>query len=146
MTTQQPDYDYDDSGVKCRINPENKCDWQPCEPYCANCGNTPDICKVCTWCTGYECGRWFNEEQGQWIESESTVNKEYVTTHDVAMLRHKFLQEQEMKKNSKIYVPADQQALLRTKKQRLLELQQLLDEKLISEEEFTKARICILTD
>ena len=41
--------------------------------------------------------------------------------------------------------PAAQQAPLLTKKQRLLELKELLDDGIISQEEFTKARMLLLT-
>ncbi len=39
-------YKYDDCGVKCRINPQDENDFQPCEPYCFPCGARTEEC-VC---------------------------------------------------------------------------------------------------
>jgi hypothetical protein len=68
---QQPEYFYDDCGVKCRINPHDETNWQPCEPWCTSCGYPPHICdEYFTRCTGTKIGGWFNEEQGEWMETE----------------------------------------------------------------------------
>lgn len=56
-------YTYDDCGVKCRINPEDQSDFQPCEPYCLNCGHADYECD----CDEYEEGRWFNETINKWV-------------------------------------------------------------------------------
>lgn len=54
-------YEYDDCGVKCRINPNDEGDYQPVEPYCLPCGAKTEECD----CGKYKCGKWFNEEKGK---------------------------------------------------------------------------------
>lgn len=54
-------YEYDDCGVKCRINPNDEGDYQPVEPYCLPCGAKTEECD----CGEYKCGKWFNEEKGK---------------------------------------------------------------------------------
>ena len=54
-------YEYDDCGVKCRINPNDEGDFQPVEPYCLPCGAKTEECD----CGEYKCGKWFNEEKGK---------------------------------------------------------------------------------
>ena len=68
---QQPEYFYDDCGVKCRTIPGDETNWQPCEPWCTSCGYPPHICdEYFTRCTGTKIGDWFNEETGEWMETE----------------------------------------------------------------------------
>ena len=54
-------YQYDDCGVRCRINPNDDQDFQPCETYCLPCGSPTLECE----CGEYKCGKWFNEETGK---------------------------------------------------------------------------------
>ena len=54
-------YEYDDCGVKCRINPNDEGDFQPVETYCLPCGAKTEECD----CGKYKCGKWFNEEKGK---------------------------------------------------------------------------------
>jgi hypothetical protein len=54
-------YEYDDCGVKCRINPNDEGDYQPVETYCLPCGAKTEECD----CGKYKCGKWFNEEKGK---------------------------------------------------------------------------------
>lgn len=54
-------YEYDDCGVKCRINPNDEGDFQPVETYCLPCGSPTLECD----CGKYKCGKWFNEEKGK---------------------------------------------------------------------------------
>jgi len=54
-------YQYDDCGVRCRINPNDEGDFQPCETYCLPCGAKTNECD----CGEYKCGKWFNEETGK---------------------------------------------------------------------------------
>ena len=54
-------YQYDDCGVKCRINPNDDQDFQPVETYCLPCGSPTLECE----CGKYKCGKWFNEEKGK---------------------------------------------------------------------------------
>jgi hypothetical protein len=54
-------YEYDDCGVKCRINPNDEGDFQPVETYCLPCGAKTEECD----CGNYKCGKWFNEEKGK---------------------------------------------------------------------------------
>jgi hypothetical protein len=54
-------YQYDDCGVKCRINPNDDQDFQPVETYCLPCGSPTLECE----CGEYKCGKWFNEEKGK---------------------------------------------------------------------------------
>jgi hypothetical protein len=54
-------YQYDDCGVKCRINPNDDQDFQPVETYCLPCGSPTLECE----CGEYKCGKWFNEETGK---------------------------------------------------------------------------------
>ncbi len=57
-------YIYDDFGIKCRINPKDETDFQPCQPYCYNCGHSPSECD----CVKYIAGKWFNENKGKWVK------------------------------------------------------------------------------
>lgn len=54
-------YQYDDCGVRCRINPNDDQDFQPVETYCLPCGSPTLECE----CGEYKCGKWFNEEKGK---------------------------------------------------------------------------------
>ena len=54
-------YQYDDCGVRCRINPNDDQDFQPVETYCLPCGAKTEECD----CGEYKCGKWFNEETGK---------------------------------------------------------------------------------
>jgi hypothetical protein len=54
-------YQYDDCGVRCRINPNDDQDFQPVETYCLPCGSPTLECE----CGEYKCGKWFNEETGK---------------------------------------------------------------------------------
>ena len=68
---QQSKYVYDDCGIKHRINTEDETTCIICEPWCTSCGYPPHICdEYYTRCTGTKLGRWFDEQQGSWIEEE----------------------------------------------------------------------------
>jgi hypothetical protein len=70
---QQREYKYDDCGVKYLVT-NNDDVWQPCESWCTTCGYPPRMCDpYFTRCTGTKIGRWFNEEEGMWIEAEQTL-------------------------------------------------------------------------
>ena len=56
------EYSYDEYGVKCRVNPADKTDIQPVEPYCFPCGAKTQDCE----CGEYKLGKWFNEDKGKW--------------------------------------------------------------------------------
>jgi hypothetical protein len=72
--SHKPEYVYDICGVKCLVNPEDETTCSMCEPWCTSCGYPPHICDpFFTRCTGTKIGRWFNEEQGRWIEAEQHV-------------------------------------------------------------------------
>jgi hypothetical protein len=79
---QQPEsenvYFYDDCGIKHRINTEDETTCIICEPWCTSCGYPPHICdEYYTRCTGTKLGRWFNEEQGSWIEEEEEGSNQH---------------------------------------------------------------------
>ena len=58
----KPQYFYDVYGIKCLINPDDETDWQPCEPWCINCGYPPRVCDpYFTKCTGTKLGHWIDE-------------------------------------------------------------------------------------
>jgi hypothetical protein len=81
----KPQYFYDVYGIKCLINPDDETDWQPCEPWCINCGYPPRVCDpYFTKCTGTKVGEWFNEETGKWIEAHTP------TTEEERWNQHKF--------------------------------------------------------
>jgi hypothetical protein len=84
LAVKQPhEYAYDDCGIKCRINPDDETDWQPCEPHCANCGYPPGVCDpYVTRCDGTKLGSWFNEEQGEWMETEHSRAKQQQEEED----------------------------------------------------------------
>jgi hypothetical protein len=70
-------YFNDICGLKCRINPKDENTCIICEPWCTSCGYPPHICdEYYTRCTGTKLGRWFNEEQGSWIEEEEEEEEE----------------------------------------------------------------------
>jgi hypothetical protein len=73
-------YEYDDCGVKCRINPNDDQDFQPVETYCLPCGSPTLECE----CGEYKCGKWFNEEKGKFQGAprrrRQTKTKEEVAT------------------------------------------------------------------
>ena len=74
---QQPEYFYDDCGIKCRTIPGDETTCIICEPWCTSCGYPPTMCdEYFTRCTGTTLGRWFNEEQGTWIEDQYTLTPE----------------------------------------------------------------------
>jgi hypothetical protein len=74
---KQSEYVYDECGIKCRINPDDETNWQPCEPWCTSCGFPPNVCdEYFTRCTGTKVGDWFNEETGKWIEADAPTAQE----------------------------------------------------------------------
>ena len=80
--TNQSIYAKDGCGVTCIVTllvPGSS--WIPCEPWCQDCGHPEGKCNnynddSFTGCRGYRCGRWFNEEQGEWIEAEKSIGEE----------------------------------------------------------------------
>ena len=65
------EYLYDDCGVKCRLNPKDKTDIQPVEPYCLNCGSPTEEC---------DCGDY---EEGWYIDEEEEAERELMGLEDV---------------------------------------------------------------
>ena len=77
LQEKKPEYFYDDCGIKCRTIPGDETSWQPCEPFCVNCGYPPFMCEnYYTRCTGTKVGSWFNEEKGEWVETEYSQAKQ----------------------------------------------------------------------
>ena len=80
--TNQTIYAKDGCGVTCIVTQlVSPGSWIPCEPWCQDCGHPEGKCNKYTddsftGCRGYRCGRWFNEEQGEWIEAEKSIGEE----------------------------------------------------------------------
>ncbi len=80
--TNQTIYAKDGCGVTCIVTQlVSPGSWIPCEPWCQDCGHPEGNCNKYTddsftGCRGYRCGRWFNEEQGEWIEAEKSIGEE----------------------------------------------------------------------
>jgi len=76
-STNQTIYAYDKFGVKCIVKMNDPKFWEPCEPWCQDCGFPKGQCdEYFTRCRGYQCGRWFNEEKGEWIEADSLTTEQ----------------------------------------------------------------------
>jgi hypothetical protein len=76
-STNQTIYAYDNCGVRCIVKMDDPDFWQPCEPWCQDCGFPKNQCdEYYTRCRGYICGEWFNEETGMWIETDTPTLEE----------------------------------------------------------------------
>jgi hypothetical protein len=75
--TNQTIYAQDSCGVTCVVKLDDPESWIPCEPWCQDCGFPEGKCdEYFTRCRGYRCGRWFNEDEGKWIEAEKSLEEE----------------------------------------------------------------------